>query len=163
MFSRRGADPALRVGGAIFASRRTRRANQCQRGAGRVGGGHGYELSRTVAARGPRWGVLGVAVLMVAAGLGFALAPPAGAVTARQAWDGSRAPDVPGRSAVALTFDDGPAPTWTPQVLDVLARHHVRATFFMVGSRAAAYPDLVRRVAAAGHVVEAHTWSHARL
>src|SRR5438874_716552 len=72
MFSRRGADPALRVGGAIFASRRTRRANQCQRGAGRVGGGHGYELSRTGAARGPRWGVAGVAVRCVR--------PPYGAI-----------------------------------------------------------------------------------
>src|SRR2546430_15617435 len=102
MFSRRGADPALRVGGAIFASRRTRRANQCQRGAGQGGGGHGDELSRTGAARGPRWGVLGVAVLMVAAGLGVALAPPAGAGPARQAGGRARAPAVPGRSAVSL-------------------------------------------------------------
>src|SRR5579864_1167740 len=45
---------------------------------------------------------------------------------------------------IALTFDDGPDPRWTPQVLAVLARDHVPATFFVVGSRVLAYPQLVR-------------------
>jgi len=61
---------------------------------------------------------------------------------------------------IALTFDDGPHPVFTPQVLDILARYQVPATFFCVGINVAAYPDLVRRVADAGHLVGNHTWSH---
>jgi peptidoglycan/xylan/chitin deacetylase (PgdA/CDA1 family) len=71
------------------------------------------------------------------------------------------APRRPGE--LALTFDDGPNPAWTPQLLDVLASHDVRATFFMVGSHAAAEPALVRRIAAAGHLVGNHSWSHPNL
>jgi cellulose synthase/poly-beta-1,6-N-acetylglucosamine synthase-like glycosyltransferase/peptidoglycan/xylan/chitin deacetylase (PgdA/CDA1 family) len=65
--------------------------------------------------------------------------------------------------AVAFTFDDGPDPTWTPKVLAVLAREHVPATFFVVGTRAAQHPELVRQVLAGGHELGAHTWSHADL
>jgi len=61
---------------------------------------------------------------------------------------------------VALTFDDGPSPVYTPQVLAVLAQNNVAATFFLIGQQAAAYPDLVRREAAAGNAVEVHSWSH---
>ena len=64
---------------------------------------------------------------------------------------------------IVLTFDDGPDPEWTPAVLDVLARHGVRATFFVVGHQVAAHPDLVRAVIAAGHEVGAHTYNHAEL
>ena len=59
-----------------------------------------------------------------------------------------------------LTFDDGPDPAFTPLVLDVLAERGVRATFFCVGDAARAHPDLVRRIAAEGHTVGHHTWSH---
>jgi cellulose synthase/poly-beta-1,6-N-acetylglucosamine synthase-like glycosyltransferase/peptidoglycan/xylan/chitin deacetylase (PgdA/CDA1 family) len=62
---------------------------------------------------------------------------------------------------VALTFDDGPDPLWTPQVLEVLAREHVPATFFVLGSRAVEDPELVRQVVDGGHEIGAHTWSHA--
>jgi peptidoglycan/xylan/chitin deacetylase (PgdA/CDA1 family) len=62
--------------------------------------------------------------------------------------------------AVALTFDDGPHPEWTPRVLEVLARHGARATFFMVGEMAARSPELVDRVAAAGHAIGNHSWNH---
>ncbi len=62
--------------------------------------------------------------------------------------------------AVALTFDDGPDPRWTPRVLDILAARGARATFFLIGRRAAAAPDVVRAIAAAGHEVANHTWSH---
>ena len=62
--------------------------------------------------------------------------------------------------SVALTFDDGPDPVRTPEVLDVLARYGVRATFFLVGEKAAAYPELVRRIVAEGHVVGNHTHTH---
>lgn len=62
-----------------------------------------------------------------------------------------------------LTFDDGPDPRWTPQILDVLARHGARATFFIVGKRADAYPELVRRVLAEGHTIANHTYTHVDL
>lgn len=61
---------------------------------------------------------------------------------------------------VALTFDDGPDPTWTPRVLAVLRRSHVPATFFVVGSRVLAYPDLVREEVANGDEIGSHTFTH---
>jgi peptidoglycan/xylan/chitin deacetylase (PgdA/CDA1 family) len=64
------------------------------------------------------------------------------------------------RGEIALTFDDGPDPEVTPRVLDVLAAHGARATFFCVGGRARRHPGLVRDVAAAGHAVENHTEHH---
>ena len=62
---------------------------------------------------------------------------------------------------VALTFDDVPDPRYTPQVLDILARHKVRATFFVVGSRAADYPAIVRRMRREGHIIGNHSYNHA--
>lgn len=59
----------------------------------------------------------------------------------------------------ALTFDDGPSP-FTGQVLDVLKREHVKATFFLCGENAARYPELVRRIRDEGHTIGNHTWSH---
>src|SRR6185312_14975936 len=61
---------------------------------------------------------------------------------------------------VALTFDDGPDPAWTPAFLEVLAEWRVRATFFMLGSMAAREPGLAAEVAAAGHEVAVHGWAH---
>lgn len=63
-------------------------------------------------------------------------------------------------SAVAFTFDDGPDPRTTPRVLDLLAAHGATATFFVVGKRAAAHPELVRRIAAEGHALGSHTFRH---
>ncbi|WP_173095572.1 polysaccharide deacetylase family protein [Actinomadura verrucosospora] len=63
---------------------------------------------------------------------------------------------------VALTFDDGPAES-TGRLLDILAAHHVRATFFIVGQQAAKFPDLVRREHEAGHEVADHSYTHADL
>lgn len=68
-----------------------------------------------------------------------------------------------GRGTVYLTFDDGPDPRWTPQVLAVLRRHGVPAVFFQVGQNAAAHPELVARVRSEGHLVGNHTWSHEKL
>jgi peptidoglycan/xylan/chitin deacetylase (PgdA/CDA1 family) len=62
--------------------------------------------------------------------------------------------------AVALTFDDGPHPVFTPRVLEILARYQVPATFFCVGMNAAAHPDLLGQVLDGGHAVGNHTWSH---
>jgi peptidoglycan/xylan/chitin deacetylase (PgdA/CDA1 family) len=63
---------------------------------------------------------------------------------------------------VVLTFDDGPWPT-TPAVLKALAAECVRATFFPIGKHATYYPEIVRQVAAGGHTIGSHTWSHANL
>ncbi|MDR3741104.1 MAG: polysaccharide deacetylase family protein [Terracidiphilus sp.] len=83
-------------------------------------------------------------------------------------WPGSQvfgktliAPKKPGE--LALTFDDGPNPAWTPQLLDALAAHRVQATFFMLGKFAAEETELVKRVAAAGHLVGCHSWDHPNL
>lgn len=57
-----------------------------------------------------------------------------------------------------LTLDDGPDPVTTPALLDVLARHGAHTTFFLIGERAAAHPDLVARIAAEGHEIGNHTW-----
>ena len=61
---------------------------------------------------------------------------------------------------VALTFDDGPSPRWTPQVLDILAARGIHATFFVVGRRVAESPQLLRRIVAEGHTVANHTDTH---
>jgi peptidoglycan/xylan/chitin deacetylase (PgdA/CDA1 family) len=61
---------------------------------------------------------------------------------------------------VALTFDDGPDPAWTPQVLARLEAHGARGTFFMLGVRAEAHPELVARALAGGHAVANHSWDH---
>lgn len=64
------------------------------------------------------------------------------------------------RKQVMLTFDDGVDEVQTPLVLDVLQRHNVKATFFLVGERAQAHPDIVRRMVAEGHTIGIHTWRH---
>jgi peptidoglycan/xylan/chitin deacetylase (PgdA/CDA1 family) len=69
----------------------------------------------------------------------------------------------PAAPVVALTFDDGPHPTYTPQILDILRAKGVRATFFQIGRQAEAHPDLVRRIVAEGHIIANHTWDHAHL
>ncbi|XID93057.1 polysaccharide deacetylase family protein [Paenibacillaceae bacterium WGS1546] len=61
---------------------------------------------------------------------------------------------------VALTFDDGPSPVTTPQILDLLAKYDCKSTFFVVGKRMEKYPDIVRREAEEGHEVANHTYSH---
>ena len=63
----------------------------------------------------------------------------------------------------ALTFDDGPDPETTPRLLDLLARHGAKATFFLVGKRAAKHPGLVARLAAEGHAIGNHSWDHPAL
>lgn len=81
----------------------------------------------------------------------------------RCAWLGSNLTHLePGQAAnsVALTFDDGPHPEVTPEVLDLLDRTGARASFFLIGERAERHPDLVREIVARGHRVENHTYSH---
>jgi cellulose synthase/poly-beta-1,6-N-acetylglucosamine synthase-like glycosyltransferase/peptidoglycan/xylan/chitin deacetylase (PgdA/CDA1 family) len=66
---------------------------------------------------------------------------------------------LPDRRLV-LTFDDGPDPVWTPKVLDVLKKHDAHAVFFVTGTMASRYPDLVRRMVEEGHEVGLHTFNH---
>lgn len=129
--------------------------------------------------------MLGLTVLLAGAALGGFVdrvgaegggSPSSGAADPRPApaavtgggpvlrFDGS---DVASRSmpagTVALTFDDGPDPVFTPQILDVLARHGARATFFVVGSKVNEHPELARRIVAEGHEIGVHTFSHVEL
>jgi peptidoglycan/xylan/chitin deacetylase (PgdA/CDA1 family) len=102
--------------------------------------------------------------LGAAAALGLAV----GGYAYAALWPGSRlfgealiAPPRVGE--LALTFDDGPNPAWTPRLLDILATHNVQATFFLMGSHAVAERELVRRIVAAGHLIGNHSWSHPNL
>jgi peptidoglycan/xylan/chitin deacetylase (PgdA/CDA1 family) len=86
-----------------------------------------------------------------------------------EAWDVRplRYPNLAGgprdRNEVLLTFDDGPNPETTPQILDILRREQVPAVFFVVGHNAERYPTLVKRAAAEGHTLANHTWDHGYL
>ena len=71
------------------------------------------------------------------------------------------APARPGE--LALTFDDGPNPACTPRLLDLLGQYGVKGTFFLIGSFAEHEPQLTRRIAAAGHLIGNHSWSHPNL
>jgi peptidoglycan/xylan/chitin deacetylase (PgdA/CDA1 family) len=65
-----------------------------------------------------------------------------------------------GQKAIALTFDDGPWPETTAQVLDVLKANNIKGTFFVVGRNLKNYPELGKRIVAEGHVIANHTWNH---
>ncbi|GAB3793432.1 polysaccharide deacetylase family protein [Virgibacillus kimchii] len=64
---------------------------------------------------------------------------------------------------VSLTFDDGPDPRFTPQILELLAEHDIQATFFVTGARAEAYPELLQQMVDEGHIVGNHTYGHPNL
>ena len=70
---------------------------------------------------------------------------------------------TPSKNQVALTFDDGPDIRFTPQVLDVLANHDVKATFFLMGARAKAHNELTKRIHEEGHAIGNHTYWHPNL
>jgi peptidoglycan/xylan/chitin deacetylase (PgdA/CDA1 family) len=82
---------------------------------------------------------------------------------------GGRGSDLPinhisaGPKAIALTIDDGPDPVYTPQVLRLLEKYQVTATFSMIGIEVQAHPGVAREVAAAGHLIANHTWTHLNL
>ncbi|MYS94993.1 MULTISPECIES: glycosyltransferase [Streptomyces] len=76
--------------------------------------------------------------------------------------DGIRSGGMPART-VALTFDGGPDPVWTPRLLELLRRNNARATFFLHGAQAARHPELVRRIRAEGHEIGSNTYTGAVL
>lgn len=105
---------------------------------------------------------IGLPVRAVAAPAGAATSDPAAPRTAavrpaRQVHDVR--PGV-AHDAIALTIDDGPHPLWTPQMLDLLYRNGIWATFSLIGAQAHAYPDLVQRILAEGHSVCNHSMTH---
>jgi len=67
------------------------------------------------------------------------------------------------QGAVALTFDDGPDPVFTPQILDKLKKYGVKATFFLLGVNMEKFPELVKRISAEGHAIGSHTYDHPKL
>ena len=64
---------------------------------------------------------------------------------------------------VAITFDDGPSPIWTPMILDILAEYEVPATFFLVGAHVAKYPEIAQRIVEDGHEIGNHTYDHVNI
>ena len=98
----------------------------------------------------------GALALGAAAWVGWAWLPHL--LTPACAWRGPG-----GIPRLALTFDDGPDPEWTPRLLDALGTAGVRGTFFLIGERAARAPGLVRRMVSEGHEVGNHSWSHRSL
>jgi peptidoglycan-N-acetylglucosamine deacetylase len=103
--------------------------------------------SHSLRARSPRLVMALVATLVIGliAALGMTGAPPAEAATKKH---------------VYITFDDGPHPTYTPQVLDILKTYGAKATFFQIGQNVKRYPTLTLRAHQRGHSVQNHTWSH---
>jgi len=67
------------------------------------------------------------------------------------------------QNKIALTFDDGPQDIYTPQVLDILKKHNVKATFFLIGKNVEVSPGLAKRIADEGHAVGNHTYNHSNL
>jgi peptidoglycan-N-acetylglucosamine deacetylase len=102
----------------------------------------------------------------IAAGAAMAVASAAGYQTMSPSgqWYGRTFLGLPrGSRQFALTYDDGPNDPYTFRLLEVLARHDVRATFFLIGSYVRKRPDIVRELAKAGHVIGNHTFSHPNL
>lgn len=98
-------------------------------------------------------GLVGYAALM----LGGALVP------GWQVYADAVVRGPPRARGVALTFDDGPHPRWTPIILDLLAARGVHATFFVIGTKVEAHPEVARQIVDRGHAVELHSYAHDRL
>lgn len=101
--------------------------------------------------------------LMVVGFSGYMLLGTAGVLWPERGMYGSMLWRGPARSEVALTFDDGPSPNTTPEVLSLLAAAGARATFFIVGRKALAHPELLRKIVAGGHELALHGFEHDRL
>ena len=104
-----------------------------------------------------------------ALGLGAEPTPAKRAVAAREVRATPEEPGITFNSVhvdgpyIAMTFDDGPSATLTPKLLDLLATHHIKATFFVIGENVAEHPEIVARAAREGHEIANHSWSHPNL
>jgi len=114
-------------------------------------------VSSTTAAGAPRAAALVAAPVRVTP----AVAAPAQVVRTAVRSRSTRSPCSAG--LIAMTFDDGPSPTMTPKLVRMLVRLKVPATFFMVGSRVEAHPEVARMVQASGFTIANHSWSHPQL
>ena len=112
--------------------------------------------------RARRWTIAIAVLLVVVLGGGFALFQVADSRTFQFFGGLTARVDTPER-VVALTFDDGPDPAGVRPVLDALAARGVKATFFLIGRDLEAHPELGREIAAAGHQIGNHTYSHERM
>lgn len=83
-------------------------------------------------------------------------APPAGA---RVSYSSAKI----SQKVLAMTFDDGPHPSLTPKLLDILKERNIKCTFFLIGQQIKMYPNIVRRMVAEGHEIANHTWTHCSL
>ena len=99
--------------------------------------------------------LIGLTAAAAASAAGYQTMAPSG-----QWYGRTFAGGMPGSKQIALTYDDGPNDPHTLKLLDVLAKHSVRATFFMIGRYAKQRPDIARAVAQAGHVIGNHTFMH---
>lgn len=111
---------------------------------------------------GPRWFVRSAVVLALVGAAGYAAYEVAES-PANQLFGVTLVSGPKDRHVVALTYDDGPNPPYTNELLDVLRAEHVHATFFVVGRAVAAYPQVVRREHLDGDAIGNHTWSHEHL
>jgi len=109
--------------------------------------------------------VLTAAILILGAALSIPVTVGVKQVSpeTREYWNGSK--DIiwhisTKEKMIALTFDDGPSPTFTPQILDILKKNKVKGTFFMIAREAEKYPDIVRRLVSEGHEIANHTYNH---
>ncbi len=106
------------------------------------------------------------ATLGFALGLGAEPTPVKRAAAAREIRATPEEPSITFNSVhvdgpyIAMTFDDGPSATLTPKLLDLLAAHHIKATFFVIGENVAEHPEIVARAAREGHEIANHSWSH---
>ncbi|EGX54856.1 hydrolase [Streptomyces zinciresistens K42] len=130
----------------------------------RHGGGRGWYGKLIGAALGVTLLATGASLWTAQAGVADGV-PPKAAASARPAAVKKVSESIEhasdkGPRGVNITIDDGPDPSWTPQMLDVLKERGVKATFCMVGTQAQAYPDLVKKVVAAGHQLCNHSLSH---
>jgi peptidoglycan/xylan/chitin deacetylase (PgdA/CDA1 family) len=106
------------------------------------------------------------ATLSVTLGLGAEPTPGKRAAAAREVRATPEEPSITFNSVhvdgpyIAMTFDDGPSATLTPKLLDLLAAHHIKATFFVIGENVAEHPEIVARAAQEGHEIANHSWSH---
>src|SRR4051794_41572791 len=98
-----------------------------------------------------------------AAGLAAAGVASYGAIAPESELFGKTLHGLPNRKQLALTYDDGPNDRHRLNLLDVLAKHDVKATFFLIGKHVATKPEIARRIAAAGHVIGNHTYKHPNL
>lgn len=91
----------------------------------------------------------------------FAASSATSSAASKESSSAVRTTPLPG--TVALTFDDGPSPIYTPQILQILKKNNIKATFFVVGANAKKYPEMIKLIHDEGHVIASHSQTHPML